>query len=57
MKYLAKKAVEEYIINITIPEFGQVATPEQEIERRGYERARGMYAEAKVKAIRYIQGL
>lgn len=51
------KFYRELIINLTIPEFPQPQTPEEQIERRGYERARGMYAEAKLATIKSIPNL
>lgn len=55
---MEKKEVEkikELIINITIPEFGQPETPADAIEKVGYERARGMYAEAKIRALKEVK--
>lgn len=51
---MTKEKIKELITNITIPEFGQPQTPEEAIERRGYERARGMYAEAKLRAMKTL---
>lgn len=51
---MTKEKLKDLIANITIPEFGQTRNPEEEIERRGYERARGMYAEAKLKVMRSL---
>lgn len=48
---MKKDQLRDAIINLTIAEFPQPETPTQEIERRGYELARGMYAEAKLRLL------
>lgn len=54
---MEKGEIMELIISLTIPDFRQPQTPEEEIERRGYERAKGMYAEEKIKLIKKIKNI
>ena len=46
--------IKDLIINMTIPEFGQPETPEDQLRRQGYERAKTLYAEEKIKLLKKI---
>lgn len=58
METKLRKKIEDLIINITIEDtWGIDKSPEKQIENRGYERARTLYAEAKIKALKILKTL
>lgn len=45
----------DLISNLAIPEYPQTKSPEEEIERRGYQKARFEYAEAKLRLLKELK--